>query len=281
MKKVIYHKNCYDGFTAAWVARTALGDASFLPAAYGDPVPEDFGPEDEVYILDFSYPRDILEAIASKVKKLQVLDHHHTAREALQGLPYCEFDMERSGAGMAWDYFTLDFDGEKATSLPRPPIVDYVEDRDLWRFKLPHTRAIHAYLSSYPMEFKEWDARSESLKSNFNKCVEIGTALMRYASQKVEEVIKNGTQWRDIGGFQIPCVNVPYHMGSDVGHRLLDLHPNAPFAGYYLFTANGDEQWGLRGRDSDDFDVSEIAKQYGGGGHKKASGFLMNRSTRG
>jgi oligoribonuclease NrnB/cAMP/cGMP phosphodiesterase (DHH superfamily) len=272
MVKVIYHKNCYDGITAAWVCRSALGDASYLPASYGDPVPE-FSPEDEVYIVDFSYPRDVLEKIHSTVKTLWVLDHHKTAQAALEGLDYCIFDMNRSGAGIAWDFFY--------PGIPRPKLVDYVEDRDLWNWKLPFSHEINAFTSSYPMEFVELDANDASLASNFKKCVQLGGAILRYANQKVEEAIKNGTQWRELGGYSIPCVNVPYHMGSDVGHRLLEIHPEAPFSGYYLFTANGDEQWGLRGRDSDDFDVSTIAKQYGGGGHKKASGFLMNRSTRG
>lgn len=273
MIKVVYHNNCYDGFTAAWVCRKALKDASFLPASYGDPVPE-FTKDDTVYIVDFSYPRDILEKIYETVEgRLVVLDHHKTAQAALEGLSYCHFDMTRSGAGMAWDYF---FPHKKRTLL-----VDYTEDRDLWNWKLSFSHEINAYTSSLPREFGEYDTLAERLESNFNKYVEIGLAILRYTNQKVDEAIKNGIQWREIGGYSIPCVNVPYHMGSDVGNRLLKLYPDAPFSGYFLFNSNGDEQWGLRGRDSDDFDVSEIAKQYGGGGHKKASGFLMNRNTRG
>lgn len=272
MIKVIYHNNCYDGFTAAWICKQALPEASFIPATYGDPIPE-FSEDDEVYIVDFSYPRDVLEDIHQKVKKLLVLDHHKTAQAALDGLSYCTFDMNRSGAGLAWDHFF--------PHSPRLRLVNYVQDRDLWRFDLEHCKEVHAYISSYPMTFKQWDLTSTMLETILDHCVENGAAILRYMDQKVDEVIKNGLQWRKVGGYEIPCVNVPYHMGSDVGHRLLDLYPQAPFSGYYLFTNKFDEQWGLRGRDSDDFDVSIIAKQYGGGGHKKASGFLMNRSTRG
>jgi oligoribonuclease NrnB/cAMP/cGMP phosphodiesterase (DHH superfamily) len=272
MIKIIYHDNCYDGFTAAWVALKALKNASFLPASYGDPVPE-LNEDDTVYIVDFSYPREVLESINKKVRKLVVIDHHKTAQANCEGLDYCIFDMNRSGAGLVWDYF---FEDKK-----RPALVNYIEDRDLWRFKLPESRSIHAFISSFPREFNEWDATEAALESNFNRCAEIGQAIERFANQKIREATANGTQWKEIGGFKIPCVNVPYHMGSDVGHQLLQNYPEAPFSGYYFFNANGDEQWGLRGRDSDDFDVSTIAKQYGGGGHKKASGFLMNRRTNG
>lgn len=276
MVKVIYHNNCYDGITAAWVARRRFQwqQVEFIPASYGDPIPE-FSKEDEVYIVDFSYPRDVLEKIHSTVASVQVLDHHHTAQEALAGLNFCEFDMKRSGAKMAWDYFQV------GNPLPTPPLVAYVEDRDLWNWKLPNSREINHYISSFPMTFDYWDILNRDLNNDLPSCVDMGQAIARYSDLKVEEAIKNGTQWRELGGYSIPCVNVPYHMGSTVGHRLLEIHPEAPFSGYYLFTANGDEQWGLRGRNSDDFDVSTIAKQYGGGGHKKASGFLMNRSTRG
>jgi hypothetical protein len=37
------------------------------------------------------------------------------------------FDMNRSGAGLAWDYF------QPMTSRLR--FIDYLEDRDLWRFR--------------------------------------------------------------------------------------------------------------------------------------------------
>lgn len=102
-------------------------------------------------------------------------------------------------------------------------------------------------------------------------------------------------------GHEVPVVNVPYTMGSDTCERLLELHPEAPFAAYYFAKANGVQQWGLRarewkecpaclgeyngvdcfvcennsGRVADDFDVEEIAEVYGGGGHKKAAGFLI------
>ena len=76
-----------------------------------------------------------------------------------------------------------------------------------------------------------------------------------------------------IGGHEVPVVNAPYQFGSDVCHLLLDYYPDQPFAAYYCFDKNNNCKYGLRGRDSDYFDVSEVAKQYGGGGHKKAAGF--------
>ena len=122
MTYVLYHANCDDGFGAAWAARKKLGDAAvYVPVKYGDPLPPTVTGE-RVYVVDFSYPRDVLETLADRCKVV-VLDHHKTAQEDLADLPFAEFDMERSGAGMTWDYF---FPGQ-----PRPPLIDHIEDRDL------------------------------------------------------------------------------------------------------------------------------------------------------
>jgi uncharacterized protein len=275
MTKIIYHKNCYDGFTAAWVTLRALQDTGVInielfPVTYGDD-PVEVNEDDKIYIVDFSYPRDILEKMHTTAEFLIVLDHHKTSQANCEGLDYCIFDMNRSGAGLAWDFFHPE--------SGRPKLVNYVEDRDLWRFKLSDSRTISSYIGSWPMDFEKWDSLAEELENDVTGCLQQGQAIERYSALKVNELCKQ-VQWKEIGGYTIPVVNAPYHMGSDIGHRLLELYPEAPFAAYYLFTASGDEQWGVRGRDSDDFDVSEIAKLYGGGGHKKASGFLMNRRTR-
>ena len=64
---VIYHGNCYDGFTAAWIANSALNDAELIPAKYGDPPPDVMARE--VFVLDFSYPREVMQAMSAKYGK--------------------------------------------------------------------------------------------------------------------------------------------------------------------------------------------------------------------
>jgi oligoribonuclease NrnB/cAMP/cGMP phosphodiesterase (DHH superfamily) len=118
---VIYHGNCTDGFTAAWVAARALGATELYPAEYGKEPPYELARGRQVYVVDFSYPRERLERLRATCKSLVVLDHHKTAEADLRGLDYCTFDMNRSGAVLAWDHFHRE--------EPRPWLVDYVEDR--------------------------------------------------------------------------------------------------------------------------------------------------------
>lgn len=98
---VLYHGNCYDGFGAAYAAWRVFGDdATYIPVVYGQPFPPEVPVGATVYILDFSYPRDELIEHHGWSKKLVVLDHHATARDALtriaRDLAYLVYHPHRS-----------------------------------------------------------------------------------------------------------------------------------------------------------------------------------------
>lgn len=96
---VIYHASCNDGAGAAYAAWTVLGEtAEYVPAHYGNEPPDVTGKV--VYVLDFSYPRDVLLDMNAKAKSLLVLDHHKTAEADLKGLDFAVFDMIELGAAL-------------------------------------------------------------------------------------------------------------------------------------------------------------------------------------
>jgi nanoRNase/pAp phosphatase (c-di-AMP/oligoRNAs hydrolase) len=74
-----------------------------------------------------------------------------------------------------------------------------------------------------------------------------------------------------IGGHRVPVANLPYTMSSDAGHEMAK---GRPFAACYWDTPEG-RVFSLRSND-EGVDVSEVAKQYGGGGHRNASGFTVS-----
>ena len=263
---VIYHGNCFDGTAAAWVASKFLvGKINYVPCAYGDPVPaKPLYENKHVYVIDFSFPRNVMEEMAKLANSLTVIDHHKTAQAACEGLPYCTFDMNRSGAGLTWDILS--------EGKPRPVLIDYIEDRDLWKFALPESAAVHVWIASYSKDISIYDWLSSMLTDYFEQCVSEGKAILRFKDQKVEELAADATLGF-INGYEVPIVNCPYQFGSDVAHRLTELYPDKPFAAYFLYDKNGNLRFGLRGKDTDDFDVSEVAKKMGGGGHKKAAGY--------
>lgn len=258
---VIYHGGCIDGFTAAWVANRKFGKGSvFKPAKYGEDAPLKFIDDNtNVFILDFSYERDVLIDIEKRSLKTMVLDHHKTAEENLQGLDFCKFDMSRSGAGMTWD--TL-------MKFERPWLVNYVEDRDLWRFDLPESKAVNAYIGATEQMFASWDALvNETLRDVKLK----GAAILKYIDQYVNEITGSLARKVEFEGHEIPVVNAPFKGISEVVGALAG---EAVFAMGWWQQSDGQFQYALRSRG--DFDVSEIARKYGGGGHKNAAGFYRD-----
>ena len=271
---VIYHANCYDGFTAAWVAWRKFGDhADYVPAHYGSPLP-DVAWHRDLYILDFSYPRRVLEGRALDASHtlgattLRVLDHHKTAEADLAGLSFCTFDMERSGCGLAWDFFF--------PNQPRPALVSYAEDRDLWRFALSGSREVSAWLRSYPFTFDAWNTAATQIDEAPAQVQAQGSAILRFQAQAVDNMCANASM-RDVGGQRVPVVNASVFF-SEVGERLCEMYPEAPFGAYYFDRKDGQRQWGARSRPRG-FDVSAIAKSLGGGGHAAAAGWTETEPT--
>lgn len=257
----IYHGNCADGFTGAWVVRRALGDAvDFHAGVYQAPPPDVSGRD--VVLVDFSYKRPIMESIIASAASVIVLDHHKTAEADLRGInAEVVFDMERAGSRIAWDYF---FSG-----VAPPPVLLHVEDRDLWRFSLPKTREIQANIFSYPYEFDIWDRLMAADPATL--AVE-GEAIERKHFKDIRELLGVTQRFLCIGGYTVPAANLPYTLTSDAGHIMAEGYP---FAACYWDVPDG-RVFSLRSDDTG-IDVSEIAKKYGGGGHRNASGFKVSR----
>lgn len=259
-KLCIYHGNCADGFTSAWVVRKALGDAVRFHAGIYQDAPPDVAGQD-VLLVDFSYKRSVLESIRDKAATVTILDHHKTAEADLLDLPgvHAVFDMNRSGARITWDYFF--------PNVKPPDLLLHIEDRDLWRFAIRKTREIQASVFAYPYEFPVWDYL---MTADLDQLGVEGEAIERKHFKDIRELIGVVTRRMVIGGHNVPVANLPYTLTSDAGHLLAK---GEPFAGCYWDTPQG-RVFSLRSTD-EGLDVSDIAKQYGGGGHRNASGFRL------
>lgn len=273
---VIYHGPCFDGFTAAWVARQHLPGAEFLQADYNSKdVPDVTGRR--VLIVDFTYPRETLLKLHDQAEHLIVLDHHKTAAEDLQGLDFAEFDMDRSGAGMAWDHFN--------PGQPRPPLVAHVEDRDLWRFNLANTKSFHAALSLGGFDFDRWDfvhavAQDKELYMDF---LSRGDAVLQYIETLAEALADRCAPleipYGDDVMLQVYAVDCPVQLVSETGNTFVarDEHTEDVFLGFRWDAEEGHWVCSLRSGPAGP-DVGRIAKYYGGGGHQHAAGFRLPMS---
>lgn len=303
----IYHGNCADGFTAAWAVWKffqGIDGCDFHAGVYQD-APPDVTNRD-VILVDFSYKRGVLQEMRRKANSILVLDHHKSAAEDLDSgdgfvdmrgwsspnnwdrhllnvkqdeyegahnVIYTLLDMERSGAGLAWDYFH----GSK-----RPALVNYVEDRDLWRFKLDRSRDINANIFSHSYDFGEWNEMAGWIEREPERFADAGEAIERKHHKDVAELVRALRQELVIAGQWVPVANLPYTLTSDAGHLMCQPYasPNLsgeivtpPFAACYWDTPDG-RVFSLRSIEGG-ADVSVVAGRYGGGGHKHAAGFRL------
>lgn len=277
---ILYHAHCADGFASATVAWLVFGpSATYLPVQYQQPLPE-IPDGAEVFMLDFSAPREQLTALKERCLAVHVIDHHKSAEANLRGLTNCLFDLTKSGAVLTWEWFR-----EHRPEIifgEVPELLRYVQDRDLWTWELRESRAVSAALAARDRSFAEWQDLIRHGKAGLAQLMCEGRYILRAQEQLVQSI--TARRWFELAKFPdaagvlhgIPVVNTPVLI-SEACHRLLELHPDAPWVASY-FDQEGQpgeprqRVWSLRSRPGG-ADVSEIAARLGGGGHAQAAGF--------
>jgi oligoribonuclease NrnB/cAMP/cGMP phosphodiesterase (DHH superfamily) len=308
---ILYHADCIDGFGAAFAAWRRFGStAIYRPLHHGEAweVTEISG--HDVFVLDFSFAPDVLETMAAQAKSVTQIDHHASARQAWadklatvdHGLAQYShpelpltviFDMEKSGARLAWEYFQPD--------RPIPRALQHIEDQDLWRFALPGTRAFCRALRLQGFDFATWDelvkqtpsadsaryremlASGDAIEIFFQKEVErLANGPLRMAARLRGEpvdalqamrhgqaILADGDRaWLAISGV---AINANALFASELGNLLAE--QSGSFGLIWQLAGDGEIKASLRSKGS--FDVAAIAVRYGGGGHRNAAGFRM------
>lgn len=263
----IYHGNCPDGFAAAWAVYHALGDdVEFHKGIHQQAPPNVTGLD--VFLVDFSYKKPVLEAMLKQAASITILDHHISAQQDLAELLSSGkvgglFDMDKSGAMLAWEWFHPD--------ASAPKLIQHIQDRDLWQFKLEGTRQVTIGLASYPYDFALWDKLMARSPNELDMLKRDGEALERKLQIDIKILLDTGVRRMVIGGHNVPVLNAPAAYVSEAGNIMAR---GEPFAACYWDHANG-RSFSLRASETG-IDVSEVARQYGGGGHIKASGFTVD-----
>lgn len=284
--KVIYHADCADGFTSAYLFwKWVDGNAEFIPMHY--PCKEITGVDKDtnVWFLDFSASFKQTKELCAKAGNVYVLDHHKTARDTMlqlleEGLENLEitFDMERSGCRIVWDYCKnnpntistiTNCDVSGGDFIPPAWLVNYVEDRDLWRFKLKDSKEINEYIHACTNTFESWGLLEEE---DPNSLVHSGAAILAHTSKQVAKIVKtaylstvtgpNGTV------YEVPFVNTQ----TNISEVLHELAKTATFAVAW-WEDGKTRKYSLRVDEKTNFDGTIIARHHGGGGHAKACGW--------
>ncbi|MCW8930550.1 MAG: phosphoesterase [Gammaproteobacteria bacterium] len=275
---IIYHGNCPDGFASAVATqlffkqqdnyKSFKDNITYHKGVHGTTPPD--CQDKEVYIVDFSYKRDDIKKLCQQAAKVTIIDHHISALNDLKDLEQehdnleMNFDMEQSGAVLTWKYF-------HKTAVPK--LFQHIQDNDLWKFELKYTQTIILAIMSYPMKLKLWSSwlKDEKILEVLHK---EGLILERQTKSQIKRY-KKAARIGKVAGYMVPIVNAPSNIGSELLHQLSDGYPFA-----VAYQDKSDRRvWQLRSGGEKAIDVSEIAQQFGGGGHKNASGFSTESFT--
>lgn len=267
-----FHAGCPDGFGAAWaVWRAWRDDARYVPRGHEDALDPDRYEGRTVVFVDIAPPNESLLQLADVAAQVVVLDHHVSSRDRYTGDPALEnaveqgghhvrFDLDHSGAVLAWQYFH--------PGVPPPDLLRYVQDQDLWSWKLPRSEEVNAAIGSYRREFEVWE---ELAARPVLELAEEGAPILRASRMEVERSLQSAHPIA-LGRLRVEAVNAPHHR-SAIGHELARRAAfGRPCGVVYRITGSRvDASIYSIG----DLDVSKIADAYGGGGHRNAAGFGM------
>ncbi len=289
---IIYHQvkdgiDCPDGIAAAWVARRKYPDAELIGACYGGNTPRivsyEYDPNmypidvvhyDRVLVVDFSFPIATLNEWKAAGVQVTVIDHHKTAMNDLSQFESAIFDMDESGATLTWStLFPLE---------PTPLWLEYVKDRDLWNFNLPYSEEIHEAVAFMGRSFRQIDFYcSLEIGALHGSLVPIGQHLLKPKRDRIAALAQTAFSsvvlGKNVLAVQLESGDV--RLASDLCSVLYKQNPEKDFVLTYSWNEGAKKfDVSLRSdKNGNDFDVSAIAKTFGGGGHKNAAGCQVEK----
>lgn len=266
---ILYHSNCPDGFGAAFAAWKKFGRRATYVPVDRKPVLSKGLKGKTVYSLDFVHNEPMLSKLLKTAKKVIFIDHHITTRKDVKrGFDWL-FDLNHSGAVLAWKYFH--------PNKKVPKLLKYIEEGDLWKFRSSNIHFLLGYIYSLPYDFKAWNKLSRDMEKAANRrnYIKFGKLISDYNDIIVKGVVKRAELVR-FGKYKVLAANSSVKkFTSEIGHELCRRKP--PF-GIIWFAEKDGIKVSLRSKGS--VDVSKIAKKFGGGGHKASSGFTLPRNAK-
>ena len=304
-KLIYYHSPCTDGHASAWVVRKFFiatipyNDLELIMCkVYLPKRQRDFfdhltnflqtvtpNQTIDVICLDISFGIEAYDFLASqkKVKKFVIIDHHISGyREMLTGYSKTTmpneyvFDLKESGCTLTWKYFFTE---------PVPLTLQYIKDRDIWEWALPHSKEINAGLFKLLEQnsFKSLNKFIANENENLKFAKKIGTDLLSNSSENIRgfnKRMKYGTVI-EFRGHNVFIINTDKAGDTpEFAHYILTLK-NEDDSYYCDYVIVWRYSYFLRGykisfttQEDRDVDVSLIAKKLNpeGGGHTCASG---------
>lgn len=285
---IIYHGPCPDGTGGLWAACHYKPIKNRYACKAGQNPQGDYTNMNVIFV-DICPKIDYLLELVKISKYVVILDHHKSSEQLILNNSsllssisnlHIEFDMERSGCQMSWDYF-FDFQ-------PRPFFINYMGDRDLWTWKMPLSREINSalwelgYIDSYDLskltgllenseeKIKYLESTGKFIEIFNKKQIDIGLSNAVEASL----ILNNNTYRIWLGGNVNPVLRS--ELGNALCSKTFKDGTLPDFSACWQYDPKTDEWWvSFRGVPIRSPDLSILATYFGGGGHPMASGITI------
>ena len=289
--KVIHHNDA-DGYMSAKIVSTAQGlnDNDFICMDYTRELDLSLIDKNElVYIVDYSLEPYLMGELLNKTKNVIWIDHHKTAIDKYKDFPELNeiggfrFD-GISATALAWLYmrgltvntgnYTKDY-YYMMTKLEKAPLsIQLINDWDVWNHFKSDTKPFMVALNS---EIDCWESPNNSFWYDLYKSgsfvkelVEKGRVMTKFRDGWASKFRFNYGFTINLEGHKVFCLNLG-NANSEYFGDLIDKF-DAVMTFCYKGTLN---LFNASIYSNGNVDVSEIAKKFGGGGHKGASGFTF------
>jgi uncharacterized protein len=261
---ILYHGSCPDGTAGAYAAWKKFGDgAEYIPLSRHEDAPIEACKGADLYFIDFMYDRETMDKFLAVANSLTALDHHAGVEDVTRAMPSFVYDVDRSGAGIAWEYF------HPGTKVPL--LLQYIQDGDLYRFLLPESHAMLSYIYTKPFDFASFDTLSAELETDAGreKALALGRAYSEH-NEILMQQIANNAELVTFEGHVVYLASTSRQFASYVGNTLAK--KRGPLA---LVASVRPEGLRVSLRTDGSVDVAKIAQKFGGNGHPNAAAFSL------
>jgi len=275
----------------------------FVGYTYGDKVP-DVSQYDRIIMCDMSLLKGVMEQLhEDHTKEIIWIDHHLSAiRDSETPLKYNDLkgirDTKFAACELTWMYFfgnPIDKFGEVEEQNPMPEIVRLLgrydcfghkgtaEEKKVLEFQYGARNAINNYETAY--DFLKYNLEDDSsytkLDTHIINCLHVhGASIYEYLCQDSKQVYNTRVDIKldnleTQESYKFALINkerfnpinfgIDYHKDGYDGIACFWLSPK----GWHFSLYN----------DNGLVDCSQIAKSFGGGGHKGAAGFILGKDS--
>ncbi|MBI2483628.1 hypothetical protein HYV71_00385 [Candidatus Uhrbacteria bacterium] len=260
---ILYHNECFDGFAGAWSAWKKFGKhAEYIGLEHDEDPPKGLRGM-KLYFIDFTYSNAHMVDIKASAQKLTVLDHHKSHEQATRIADEYRYSLTQSGCMLAWKFFH--------PKKRVPLLLKHIQDHDLYTHRLPHTREYISYISTLNFDFATYTKLARDFESSKKRkrVFELGALVRKAEEHMISKTLPNAVPIL-FHGKKTLAINSPI-LYSELANALYS-RLKAPF-GVSWYMENGSIRVSLRSNGK--IDVSKIAMEYGGGGHRGAAGFSI------